>query len=235
MRLSIVIPAYNEGHHLDAVVRRLHAAIRRAEPDSEIVIVNNGSSDNTEDVARGIAASLPGVRLERVSRNEGYGNGILRGLAAARGEVLGWAHADEQANPEDIVRVYRMLNEGSFDLCKAVRVERHESFWRRVQSVAYNMLFRRMFNVPYRDINGTPKLLTRALYERINLDSKDWYIDPEAILKTRDAGGRIGEVDIVWQTRKSGSSNVHLYAILQFIKRMLQSRFARTPDKTSRV
>jgi len=105
MRLSIVIPAYNEGHHLDAVVRRLYAAVREAEPETEIIIVDNGSADDTLRVAQSLATSLPNVRVEHIGTNIGYGNGILCGLRAAEGDVLGWAHADEQVNPEDIIRV----------------------------------------------------------------------------------------------------------------------------------
>lgn len=224
MRLSIVIPAYNEGRHLDAVVRRLHETIRANEPFTEIVIVNNGSADNTQQVAEGLAASLPDVRVVTVHKNEGYGHGILTGLIAANGEVLGWVHADDQTRPEDLVRIYQTMRERGYDACKAVRIQRHESRWRIIQSSLYNTLFRLMFRVPHRDINGTPKLLSRDLYNKLQLESKDWFIDPEMVLKAHQENARIGEVEMVWQTRGSGVSKVRLTTMMQFIRRMIRQR-----------
>jgi len=228
MRLSIIIPAYNEGRHLDAVVRRLYATMRAAEPSTEIIVVNNGSSDETPRVAQELAASLQDVRLVNVYPNEGYGNGILMGLAAATGDVVGWVHADDQSNPEDTALIYGKLIAEKYDLCKAVRVHRKEHPWRILQSNAYNWLFRLMFGFPFRDINGTPKVMTRSCYERAKLTSKEWFIDPELMLKARDMGMRIGEVEIVWNARNAGKSNVRLTTMLHFFKRMMQYRFNKT-------
>ncbi len=225
MNLSIVIPAYNEGRHLEAVLRRLHGVVRVAEPSCEIILVNNGSTDDTSTVAQALSKELPELRIVDVYPNLGYGNGILAGLAAAQGEVLGWVHADDQANPEDLMTVYRKLKTDGFDVCKAVRVERHESRWRVIQSWAYNTLFRLMFGVWYRDINGTPKLMIRSFYERAQLVSKQWFIDPELMLKAAELNARVGEVEIVWNARKGGASKVRLTTMFHFLKLMLRYRY----------
>jgi glycosyltransferase involved in cell wall biosynthesis len=227
MRLSIVIPAYNEGYHLETVVRRLYDAVHIGEPSSEIIIVNNGSTDSTPRIATDLTASLHGVRVVDVYPNEGYGNGVLHGLKAASGDVLGWVHADDQASPQDLLNIFYRLNEAPYDLCKAVRIQRDESVWRLFQSVVYNSVFRLLFGVPFRDINGTPKLMTRSLYEKLNLGSRDWFLDPETVLKAHDAKARIGEVEILWRARNGGSSHVRLSTALQFIKHMIQYRFSK--------
>jgi glycosyltransferase involved in cell wall biosynthesis len=232
MRLSIVIPAYNEGQYLDPVIRRLHATVYAVEPSSEIIIVNNGSSDDTPRIANELAASLQNIRVVNVFPNQGYGNGILSGMSAAYGDILGWVHADEQTNPEDVVRIYQKICDEELDLCKAVRTQRHESPWRLIQSAIYNILFRIMFHVSYRDINGTPKLLSRRLYERIDLNSKDWFIDPEVMLKTHETGYPVGEVDITWRTCTEGTTHVRLSAIFEFLRHMLRYRY-RSPQPSS--
>lgn len=224
MNLSVVIPAYNEAAHLDAVIRRLHDALKQAEPSFEIVVVNNGSVDETPRVAQALADALPEIRVVHVEKNEGYGHGILEGLKAAQGNVLGWMHADMQAEPEDVIRIYRKLVDEGYDVTKAVRVVRHEPLWRRVQSFVYNNLFRGLFGVSYRDINGTPKLKTRAFYEKAALESKDWFIDPEMMLKAHAEGVRVGEVEIVWKARAGGKSKVHLGTMFNFFKRMWKHR-----------
>lgn len=225
MNLSIVIPAYNEGRRLDLVLRRLYEAVRSAEPSFEIVLVNNGSTDNTEEVAQALAREMPELKIVNVFPNEGYGNGILRGLAAAEGQVLGWMHADEQAKPEHLVDLYRRIRDEGKDLSKAVRVERQESAWRIIQSSIYNWMFRLMFGSLYRDINGTPKLMTRSVYERANLSSRQWFIDPELMLKATAMKANIGELEILWESRKGGKSKVHLATMFHFLKNMLRYRF----------
>jgi glycosyltransferase involved in cell wall biosynthesis len=223
--LSIVIPAYNEGHHLDAVIRRLQATLRRSEPSFEIVLVNNGSTDETPSIVRALAHEFPEVRVVDVFPNQGFGNGVLAGMAQARGEILGWMHADEQAKPEYLLEIYHAMKAQGLDLGKAVRIHRHEPFWRIVQSRIYNILFRWMFNLPYRDINGTPKLLSRSFYERARLNSKEWFLDPEVMLKAARMGGKIGEVEIIWNARKGGKSKVHLGTMFHFLKRMVRYRY----------
>jgi glycosyltransferase involved in cell wall biosynthesis len=225
MNLSIIIPAYNEGRHVDAVIRRLHEAIGIAEPSFEIVLVNNGSTDETPSVVKALADEFSNVRVIDVYPNEGYGNGILKGLAASTGNVLGWVHADEQSKPENLVIIYRrMLQEGN-ELGKAVRVERYESRWRIIQSKAYNLLFRAMFGLSYRDINGTPKLMTRSFYDRATLSSRQWFIDPEVMLKASEMNASVGEIEIIWDARKEGKSKVHLTTMFHFLHQMMLFRF----------
>lgn len=222
--LSIVIPAYNEGHHLESVIRRIHGTLRASGPSFEIVLVNNGSTDNTSEVAQILSRELSEVRVVDVRQNLGYGNGVLRGLAEARGEVLGWMHADEQATPEHLLEIYRVLKERGLDVSRAVRIHRHESLWRVFQSKAYNFLFRTMFNMPFNDINGTPKLMTRAFYEKARLCSKEWFIDPEVMIKAGRSGAKVGDVEIIWNARKSGKSKVHLATMFRFMKHMINER-----------
>lgn len=224
-KLSVVLPAYNEGPFLDAIIRRLYASVRSVEPSFEIVLVNNGSKDKTPEVARALAADLPEVRVVDVYPNQGYGNGLLQGLAVARGEILGWMHADEQATPEHLLETYRMMSHHGFDLAKVVRVQRDEPVWRILQSKVYNAVFALMYGYPFNDVNGSPKLFTRSLYERVNLSSKEWFIDPELMLKAGRLGAKIGEHEIIWKARQGGKSKVHFGTMLHFFKQMPRYRY----------
>src|SRR3989344_2129225 len=97
--LSIVIPAYNEGEHLAAVVKEMGDVFSGEKLDYEIVIVNNGSRDNTGAIIDLLARGNARIRAVHLAENRKYSGGILAGLAEARGEVMGWAHADGQADP----------------------------------------------------------------------------------------------------------------------------------------
>jgi len=170
---------------------------------------------------RGENSRIMQVRLEA---NQGYGGGILRGLRDAPGAVLGWVHADGQASPQDIVNLYRKMHETGCELAKAVRVVRHESPWRIFQSGIYHRIFQLLFWTPYRDINGTPRLLTRQAYVKLNLQSHDWFLEPEFVIKALRLKMPICEVETVWNSRRSGSTRAHILTGLEFLKNMILYR-----------
>ena len=97
MRLSLVIPCYNEAASLPGLLARCDEVTGAM--DAEVIIVDNGSTDDTSAVLDRLLPEHPGCRLVRVVENRGYGHGIKAGLGAARGEILGWTHADLQTDP----------------------------------------------------------------------------------------------------------------------------------------
>ncbi len=219
--LSIVIPAYNEGEHLAAVIAEMTDVCGGEKLDYEIVIVNNGSRDNTGEIIERLAKGNARIRGVHLAENRKYSGGILAGLAEARGEVMGWAHADGQADPRDIVRLYRAMREKKCELGKAIRRERHESPWRIVQGKIWYGIFQLLFWSPYRDVNATPKLMTRRAAEILKLDSRDWFLDPEFVIRAIRHHIPICEVETVWRSRKSGSTRAHLLTGLEFLKNLI--------------
>ncbi|HCM43457.1 MAG: Glycosyl transferase family 2 [Candidatus Kaiserbacteria bacterium GW2011_GWC2_49_12] len=223
--LSIIVPAYNEANHLEAVISEMSDVFDAAHLDYEILIVNNGSRDSTGEVMEKLQARNPRITRLYLRENQQYGGGILAGLEKARGATIGWAHADGQANPEDIVRLYREMKTKGYEIGKAVRTVRYESPWRKVQGRIWFTIFRTLFPSPYRDVNATPKLLTRRAAEILKLDSHDWFLDPELVIRAIRHRIPICEVETVWRSRKSGSTRAHLLTGLEFLKNLLLYRF----------
>jgi N-formylglutamate amidohydrolase len=99
----------------------------------------------------------------------------------------------------------------------------------------YNLLFRVLFGYPHRDINGTPKVFTRELHQRLELRSKDWFVDAEVMLKAHDLGARFAEVEVEFHRREAGASHVRASAVVEFLRNMLRYRFQeRNAWKTQR-
>ena len=94
MKLSIVIPCYNEGKNIPLILSRFDEVINRK--DIEALLVNNGSTDNSEEVLDELLPKYPFARVVNVQENKGYGYGILTGLREASGTFIGWTHADMQ-------------------------------------------------------------------------------------------------------------------------------------------
>ena len=101
MRFSLVIPCYNEAANLPLLLERgKELAVRL---DVEVILVDNGSIDNTAEVLENLLPKYPGFRSIRVEKNQGYGFGIVSGLKAAKGEILGWTlvvQTRSAANPD---------------------------------------------------------------------------------------------------------------------------------------
>ena len=103
LKMSLIIPCYNESKNLPLLLSKCKE-INSKEKDIEIVIVDNGSTDETSIVLDEIASNLPFITRVKVEINQGYGHGILAGLNVAKGEILGWTHADMQADPGDVLK-----------------------------------------------------------------------------------------------------------------------------------
>jgi len=102
MKLSIIIPCYNEAKNLPLILKRCEEVVSK-ESNIEIVIVDNGSTDNTSIVLDNLTSNISFVTRVKVENNLGYGHGILEGLRKAKGEILGWTHADMQTDIYDVL------------------------------------------------------------------------------------------------------------------------------------
>jgi Glycosyl transferase family 2 len=153
---------------------------------------------------------------------------LRSGLDVARGSFLVYLDGDGQVSTHDALRVYRRLRETGADVAKGRREVREDGSVRTVTSLGFNLLFRLLFRTgPLWDINGQPKGLTRAAYERLDLRTDDWFTDAEIVLKARAAGMEIVEVPVRFAERTTRSSNVGLGTVWEFLVNMVRWRLGR--------
>lgn len=182
------------------------------------LLVNNGSTDKTGQILKRMQKKFNEVKIITISQNLGYGYGIRMGLAQCKTAYLGFMCGDGQTDPEDVVRVVKVLKSGpQFDAAKVVRKMRHDNLKRRAVSLIYNWIFSSLFLFPARDVNGTPKIFRREVYQKCQLVSNDWFIDAEFMLKIRLYGFHLKEIPTRFFERKAGISSVNLSTILEFI------------------
>jgi len=223
---SLVMPCYNEERSLPESIPPLAAILQKQGVDCELVLVNNGSTDGTAAVIDSfIAQGLPVVRVD-VARNEGYGHGILTGLKAARGRYIGFMCADGQIAPEDVARfLWAVDRVGANTLVKVRRVSRGDGIFRWIQSRFFNLICLVLFRTMTTDINATPKMMERRLWERMDLESKDWFIDAEVTFKAKGLGLNFVEVPVVFMPRQSGRSWVNLGTTFEFARHIVRVLF----------
>jgi hypothetical protein len=107
---------------------------------------------------------------------------------------------------------------------KAVRSKREDGLQRAIISAIYNQMFGIIFGAKSKDINAKPKVFKREAYNRLDLRSKDWFIDAEAMIQAQRNGFSIQELPIVFKPRRHGSSNVRFSTIIEFLKNMWTHR-----------
>ncbi len=227
--LSLVIPHYNEEAGARAVASELLHALDASGLDYELILVDNGSRDLTGPIIDELCRSSPRVHKVRVEVNQGFGFGILQGLAATRGAYVGYLGGDGQIAPADVVRVARAALAGDCDLAKVHRIERQDGALRKIQSSVFNGLFRALFLARCHDVNGSPKIMRREVYQQIQPGSRDWFIDAEILLGCRKRRYRVVDVPVTFRPREKGSSHVRVSTALEFLLNLFLYRFRGGP------
>lgn len=223
--LSLVIPFYNEEDCVAQVILEVHASLVHLGLAFEIVAVQNGSGDRTPQLLGQLEQTLGGLRVVGVPKNLGFGYGVLRGLDASVGDMLGFMPGDGQIDPAALGLVLSRMAETQADICKGRRIIRHDGWQRRLVSTSYNLLARIFFGVTTDDLNGHPKLMTRHAYTAMRIQSADHFIDAEIMLKAQWLGLRVSEVDLEFRKRETGRSKVHLLAgSLEFLRNLFLVR-----------
>ena len=225
--LSLVIPCFNEEDVIRNTAVRLVQSFRDKQIDLELVLIDNGSTDNTGKILdEMIAEGLPIVKA-RIEVNQGYGNGILRGLPFCRGEYIGLTCADGQVEEKDVVRIYEIAASATKPkLVKVRRRFRMDGLMRKVISVIYNLIANIFFaGLRSIDINGNPKILPREYLERMDLRSRDWFLDAEVMIKAKRLGLEVYELNVMAQMREGGESNVRASTIWEFVLNLLKYSF----------
>lgn len=229
--LSAVVLGYRAGRSLVRVAEPLAQELEASGVAYELVLVANywpNRDDETPAVAAEFARTHDRVRVVALPKEGAMGWDMRSGLKAARGQVMVVLDGDAQNPVSDVLRTYRALRESGADVVKGRRVLRHDGLYRRVVSIAYNVLFRLFFGTRgIWDINGKPKGLTRSARDRLDLRSDDWFIDAEIVLRARKLGLTIRELPVEFFRNEERASLVRPSAIWEFARNMVRVRMGR--------
>lgn len=230
--LSVVILCYRTGRDVEPIVRRLHAVLSLLTIRWEIILVGNyheGAPDETPQVVRELARVLPGVRAVTRPKEGMMGWDLRCGLEACRGDVLALIDGDGQFPIEMIVACYLQLTGNpEIDFVQTYRISREDGFVRHLLSFGYNRFVGLLFpglGIP--DVNSKPKLIRRALYERLHLEDDGWFLDAEMVLKSHLLGARFLLEPIRFYRLRGRPSFVKFAAIWEFIVKLIRFRRSR--------
>jgi glycosyltransferase involved in cell wall biosynthesis len=204
-RYSVVVPAYNESGRIGASLEQILDHLRAQQWDAEVLVVDDGSRDNTFDVLNRFAAEHPQVRVLQNPGNQGKGYAVRNGMLHARGEVLLFTDADMSSPITEAEKLFRALEQGadvaigSRWLDPTLQFQR-QSLQRQVLSRLYNIFLRMVLLFPYRDTQCGFKAFTRRAADKIFPRQRvtRWGFDPEILFLAHRMGLKVAEVPVRW-------------------------------------
>lgn len=203
--LSIFFPAYNEEQNIIDSVRRTDQLVRSSPfiREYEIIIINDGSTDNTRRVAENLVRRYPHVRLVNHERNKGYGAALQTGMREARMEYVFFTDADLQFDIAELQNLIIHLT--SHPVVVGYRAPRRDPFMRLVNAWGWNKLNRLFFGLSIKDIDCAFKVFRRDLVQNLPLQSSGAMISAETLIRLSRQDVPIKEVPVTHLPRKMGS------------------------------
>ncbi len=204
-KYSIIIPAYNEAARLGPTLQRVLQCIRAQRWNAEVIVVNDGSRDNTADLVREYASANPVLRLLENPGNRGKGYSVRNGMLHANGEILLFSDADLASPIEEAPKLFEAIESGA-DVAIGSRWLRPElqkqrqSLLRQLYGRIFNIALRLLLGLNFKDTQCGFKVFTRSSARAIFplQQIERWGFDPELLYLARRKKLRVTEVPVEW-------------------------------------
>jgi len=227
MDLSIVIPVFNEEESLMPLVKELVSVLEHPHREYEVIFVDDGSTDNSQEILQNIKKTLSGIRILRIKKNSGQTAAFDAGFKAAQGEIIITMDGDLQNDPRDIPAMLAVCEH--YDLVCGCRAVRHDTLTRRLSSRIANRFRKAFTHDGITDIGCSLKLFKKSAVKKLKLYTGMHRFFPVLI---QMEGGRVLEVPVNHRPRKFGTAKytvrnriwhalADLWAVCWMKKRML--------------
>jgi glycosyltransferase involved in cell wall biosynthesis len=212
MKFSLIIPLWNEGNNIYSLIKAIAESELIANGMAELILVNNGSSDETGRLVDEGARNYSWIVPVHLNTNENYGGGVYEGCKWAKTDILCYIPGDLQVMPDDVVSVYKAFCANTAQknklLTKGFRDVRHDSLQTQFVSYVYTFLANLILNLRIKDVNGLPKMFHRSLLDLVPLERmKTFVFDSQLISLARTNGWTVDEVKVTFYSRREGVSS----------------------------
>ena len=203
--LSVFFPAYNDSGTIASLVITALRSARKLTPDHEVIVVNDGSADNTAEILDELARTYPQVRVVHHERNRGYGGALRTGFATATRELIFYTDGDAQYDPAEMELLWRAFDE-TVDLVNGYKISRSDPIHRIIIGRVYHHTVKILFGLTVRDVDCDFRMMRRSIFDKVTLEKNSGVICLEMMKKITDGGFRIAEVPVHHYHRAYGKS-----------------------------
>ncbi len=198
MKLSVLIPVYNEEAGVAEVIRR----VAGIPVEKEIIVVDDCSTDRTPEILAALQASIPGLRVIRHPRNRGKGAGVRTAMEAAGGDCLVIQDGDLEYDPADLPRLLQPIAAGQAKVVYGVRSLAGQKWHVRLGNRFLTWLTNRLYGLHIHDMETCYKMMQAEVARGLAIECKRFDLEPEITAKIARRGYAIHEVPISYQPRQ---------------------------------
>jgi glycosyltransferase involved in cell wall biosynthesis len=220
--LSVVLPAYNEEEVISDTLSTVFSVLSQWQMDFEILVVNDGSVDDTGAIVTELAAQYPQIRLINHTTNQGYGAALVSGFAAARKELTFFMDSDGQFDIRDLRTFFSFIDR--YDAVIGYRIDRRDSWLRKLNAWSWKCLVSQVLHIQVRDMDCAFKLLHTEFLHNHPLETRGAMINAELLYRLARAGCSYREIGVHHYPRRGGrATGARLSVILRAIRELFVS------------
>jgi glycosyltransferase involved in cell wall biosynthesis len=221
--ISVFFPCYNEQDNITRVVEQALTVLEKLKADFEVIIVNDGSSDSTGQIADELAGQKDRVKVVHHRTNLGYGAALQSGFKAATKELVFYTDGDGQFDINEMPPLLRLMEQ--YDIVSCYRLNRQDNLIRKINGWCWTKLVCLLFGMKIRDIDCAFKLYKREIFDNIKLVSTGALIDAEILARAVRKGYRITQKGIHHYPRTAGAqTGANFRVIFRAFKELLKLR-----------
>lgn len=203
--LSVFFPAYNDSGTIASMVVQAVMTARTLTSDYEVIVVNDGSPDQTGEVLAELASLYPMVRIVTHAKNRGYGGALQTGFASATKDLIFYTDGDAQYDPREMRALWAAMRD-DVDWVNGYKISRSDPLHRIVIGRIYHHIVKLLFGFRVRDVDCDFRLVRRTVFDRVRLEKTSGVICLEMMKKFHDFGFRVAEVPVRHFHRAYGKS-----------------------------
>jgi glycosyltransferase involved in cell wall biosynthesis len=223
--ISLVLPAYNEADNIEPMIAEATPALESITDDYEIIVVDDGSSDDTAGITQHVAGSHPRVRLVQHPVNKGFGAAVYSGFTSAIKDWIFYTDADRQFVLSELAQFLPLMDKA--DLIAGYRAPRQDPFLRVFYGKGWSMLCTLLFGYTVRDVDCGFKLFRREIIEGLapHIASRGATFSIEWLVRAKQAGYRFVELPVTHRPRVAGSqTGANLDVIIRAFRELVRFR-----------
>jgi len=203
--ISVFFPAYNDGGSIASMVINAIMTLKKITNNYEVIVVDDGSKDNTGQIIDELAKKYRHVRAIHHKVNKGYGGALRTGFASARKELIFYTDGDAQYDVRELANLVPLMKEG-VDVVNGYKIKRSDPLHRKIVGKLYHYSVKFAFGLKIKDVDCDFRLIRKKVFEKVHLKSNTGVICVELMKKIQSAGFNVQEIGVHHYHRMHGKS-----------------------------